>query len=88
MSIISVRLNTDEELLLKKVADFEGVGLSSYIKKIVFERLEEEYDLKVAENAYKTHVESNQKTYSFDSVIEELGIDLWLNIKLNFQKYL
>lgn len=76
MSIISVRLNTDEELLLKKVADFEGVGLSSYIKKIVFERLEEEYDLKVAENAYKTHVELKQKTYSFDSVIEELGIDL------------
>lgn len=76
MSIISVRLNTDEELLLKKVADFEGIGLSSYIKKIVFERLEEEYDLKVAENAYKTYVESNQKTYSFDSVIEELGIDL------------
>ncbi|MGL4902483.1 MAG: type II toxin-antitoxin system RelB family antitoxin [Cetobacterium sp.] len=60
----------------KKVADFEGVGLSSYIKKIVFERLEEEYDLKVVENAYKTHVKSNQKTYSFDSVIEELGIDL------------
>lgn len=76
MSIISVRLNTDEELLLKKVADFEGVGLSSYIKKVVFERLEEEYDLKVAENAYKAHVESNQKTYSFDTVIEELGIDL------------
>lgn len=76
MSIISVRLNTDEELLLKKIADFEGIGLSSYIKKIVFERLEEEYDLKVAENAYKTHIELNQKAYSFDSVVEELGIDL------------
>ncbi|MGL5050241.1 MAG: DUF6290 family protein [Fusobacteriaceae bacterium] len=38
--------------------------------------MEEEYDLKVAQNAYKTHVESNQKTYSFDSVLEELGIDL------------
>lgn len=34
MSIISIRLNTDEELLLKKVADFEEIGLSSYIKKI------------------------------------------------------
>lgn len=34
MSIISIRLNTDEELLLKKVADFEEIGLSSYIKKL------------------------------------------------------
>ncbi|MGL5412029.1 type II toxin-antitoxin system RelB family antitoxin [Cetobacterium sp.] len=76
MSVISVRLNNDEETLLKKVADFEGIGLSSYIKKIVFERLEEEYDLKLAENAYKIHTESNQKTYSFESVVEELGIDL------------
>ena len=76
MSVISVRLNNDEETLLKKVADFEGIGLSSYIKKIVFERLEEEYDLKLVENAYKFHTESNQKTYSFESVVEELGIDL------------
>ncbi|MGL4865037.1 type II toxin-antitoxin system RelB family antitoxin [Cetobacterium sp.] len=76
MSVISVRLNNDEETLLKKVADFEGIGLSSYIKKIVFERLEEEYDLKLTENAYKIHAESNQKTYSFESVVEELGIDL------------
>ncbi|MCJ8342134.1 MAG: hypothetical protein MJH09_04675 [Cetobacterium sp.] len=30
----------------------------------------------MAENAYKTHIESNKKTCSFDSVIEELGIDL------------
>lgn len=76
MSVISVRLNDEEETLLKKVADFEGMGLSSYIKKIVFERLEEEYDLKLAENIYKVHTESNQKTHSFESVVEELGIDL------------
>ncbi|MGL4539224.1 MAG: type II toxin-antitoxin system RelB family antitoxin [Cetobacterium sp.] len=76
MSVISVRLNNDEETLLKKVADFEGIGLSSYIKKIVFERLEEEYDLKLAENAYKIHTASNEKTYSFESVVDELGIDL------------
>lgn len=76
MLVISVRLNNDEEKLLKKAADFEEIDLSSYIKKIVFERLEEEYDLKLAENAYKVYTESNQKTHSFKSVVEELGIDL------------
>ncbi len=76
MSIISIRLNNDEKTLLKKVADFEEIDLSSYIKKIVFEKLEEEYDLKLAENAYKIHTESNQKTHSFESVVEELGIDI------------
>ncbi len=76
MSVVSVRLSADEENLLKKMANFEGIGLSSYIKKIAFERLEEEYDLKLAENIYKEHTESNAKTYSFESVVEELGIEL------------
>ena len=41
MSVISLRLNENEEKILREVADFEGIGLSSYLKKIIFERLEE-----------------------------------------------
>ena len=37
------------------------------------EKKEEEYDLQLAENTYKAHIESNQKTYSFESVLKELG---------------
>ncbi|WP_330112703.1 DUF6290 family protein (plasmid) [Cetobacterium somerae] len=64
MSVISVRLNDEEETLLKKVADFEGMGLSSYIKKIVFERLEEEYDLKLAKNIYIKFIQNLIKKHT------------------------
>lgn len=76
MSIISLRLNEKEEKLLKEFSTFEGLGVSSYIKKILFERLEDEYDIRCFEEAYNNHLESGKKTYSFDEVLEELGIEL------------
>ncbi len=75
MSVISLRLNEKEEKLLKEVSDFEGVGISSYIKKIIFEKLEDEYDIKLADKAYKNYIDSGMKTTSFDDLVKELGFD-------------
>ena len=75
MSFISLRLNEKEEKLLKEVSDFEGVGISSYIKKIIFEKLEDEYDIKLADKAYKNYIDSGMKTTSFDDLVKELGFD-------------
>lgn len=76
MSVISLRLNENEEKLLKEVSEFEGLGLSSYIKKIIFEKLEDEYDIKLADRAYKKHLSNGMKTTSFDDVVKELGLDI------------
>lgn len=75
MSIISLRLNDNEEKILREISEVEGMGLSSYIKKILFERLEDEYDIKLADKAYKNYLATNKKTTSFDDVIKELGFD-------------
>lgn len=75
MSIISLRLNENEEKILKEVSEFEGLGLSSYIKKIIFEKLEDEYDIKLADKAYKNYLATGKKTTSFDDVVKELGFD-------------
>ncbi len=75
MSIISLRLNEKEEKLLKEVSEFEGLGISSYIKKIIFEKLEDDYDIKLADNAYKNHLATGMKTTSFDDLVKELGFD-------------
>ncbi len=40
MSVISLRLNENEEKILKEISEFEGLGISSYIKKIIFEKLD------------------------------------------------
>ena len=75
MSVISLRLNENEEKLLKEVSEFEGIGISSYIKKIIFEKLEDEYDIKLADKTYKNHVSTGMKTTSFDDLVKELGFD-------------
>lgn len=75
MSVISLRLNDNEEKILREISEVEGMGLSSYIKKILFERLEDEYDIKLADKAYKNYLATNKKTTSFDDVIKELGFD-------------
>ncbi len=76
MSVISLRLNENEEKLLNEVAKFEGIGLSTYLKKIIFERLEDEYDLKIAEDAYEKFINSGKETRSLKEVAEKAGIEL------------
>ena len=49
MSIVSVRVNDDEMKVLNEFSKLYGCGVSSMIKRIVFERLEDEYDLKAFE---------------------------------------
>ena len=75
MSVISLRLNENEEKILKEISEFEGMGISSYIKKIIFERLEDEYDIKLADKAYKNYLATDKKTTSFDDLVKELGFD-------------
>lgn len=75
MSVISLRLNEKEENLLKEVATFEGLRLSTYLKKIIFERLEDEYDLKLAEKSYQEYLDSGKKSHSFKEVLAELGLE-------------
>ena len=45
MSVVSIRFNEEEEIL-KNYVKSKGLNLSQYIKNIIFEKIEEEYDLK------------------------------------------
>ena len=55
---------------LKEVAEFEGVSISDYVRNLINEKLEDMYDLKIAEEAHKEYVKSGKKTYSFDEVFK------------------
>ena len=68
--MISIRLNKNVENQLKEVAEFEGVSISDYVRNLINEKLEDMYDLKVAEEAHKEYVKSGKKTYSFDEVFK------------------
>ena len=68
--MISIRLNENVEKQLKEVAEFEGVSISDYVRNLINEKLEDMYDLKIAEEAHKDYVKSGKKTYSFDEVFK------------------
>ena len=68
--MISIRLSEKVENQLKEVAEFEGVSISDYVRNLINEKLEDMYDLKIAEEAHKDYVKSGKKTYSFDEVFK------------------
>ena len=53
MSVISVRLNDEEREVLENAARFYRCNLSTLIKRLTFEKLEDEYDMKAASDYLK-----------------------------------
>lgn len=69
--MLSIRLNENLEKDLKKVAKFEGLSVSDYVRNIIIEKLEDIYDLKVGEKALEEFNKGNKKTYSYDEVFNK-----------------
>lgn len=69
---ISMRVSEKEHKLIKEFADLYGMNTSEYIRKIVMERIEDEFDLKAYEEAEAEFLK-NPKTYSLQEVIESYG---------------
>ncbi|MDO4680459.1 MAG: DUF6290 family protein [Aerococcus sp.] len=72
MSVISLRLNKEEEALFKKYAQFEDKTLSELFKEALLEQIEDRYDLEDAYTALAAY-EQDPKTYSMEEVAQELG---------------
>lgn len=70
---ISLRLNDEDFLLIKKYAELKGMSVSELVRQSVLERMEEEYDLKAYEKAMQSFRE-DPVTYSLEEVEKELGL--------------
>ena len=72
MSTITVRLNSDEEKIYKKYAEFRNIPLSTLMKEALEEKIEDEIDLKSI-LAYEERLKNNEVEYvSFDDVKKRL----------------
>ncbi len=69
----SIRLTANERSLAESYAKLHSMSLGDAFKKALFEKIEDEYDINVADEAYREYV-SNPKTYSHDEVREMLDI--------------
>ena len=75
MSVVSIRFNDDEEEILKNYVKSKGLSLSQYIKNIIFEKIEEEYDLEVCKEYLKAKEEGTLVTIPFEEAIKEWDIE-------------
>jgi uncharacterized protein (DUF1778 family) len=68
--MISLRLNQEDENLIRQYAELNHMTLTDLIKNSVIEKIENEIDLKSFNKAMK----EMKKTYSFEEVKKELGL--------------
>ena len=71
--VISIRMTDEEKQLADAYAKINGVSLSEAIKRAYFEKIEDEYDIAVADAALREY-EKNPKTYTHEEIKKMLGL--------------
>ena len=71
--VVSIRMSDEEKQLAESYARLNGISLSEAIKKAYFEKIEEEYDIALADAALREY-EKNPKTYTLDELMRELDL--------------
>ena len=71
--VISIRMTEDEKRLAESYAKLHGMSLSEAIKRALFERIEDEYDIAVAEAALREY-EKDPKTYTHEEIMKMLDL--------------
>ena len=71
--VISIRMTEEEKKLADAYARLNGTTLSEAIKRAYFEKIEDEYDIALADAALREY-EKNPKTYTLEEVMKEFGL--------------
>lgn len=69
----SIRLTADERLLAESYAKIHSISLGEAFKRALFEQIEDEYDITIADEAYREYL-ANPKTYTHKEVKELLEL--------------
>ncbi len=75
MAHVSLRVSEQEKNWMESYAKAHCLNLSDAIKQIFFEKLEDEYDLKIIEEHENDKKNGKVRYYSLDEVKKELGLD-------------
>ena len=70
----SIRLTEEEKALASSYAKLHSMSLGEAFKKALFERIEEEYDIAVANEAYEDLVKDGEKSSPITDLWEELDL--------------
>lgn len=70
----SIRLTEQEKLIADSYAKMHSLSLGEAFKKALFERIEDEYDIAVAEEAHAEYVSSGKKSRPISDLWKELDL--------------
>lgn len=70
----SIRLSDEERKLAESYSKLHSLSLGEAFKQALFEKIEDEYDIVVANEAYEEYVQSGKKSRPIEELWEELEI--------------
>ena len=68
----SIRLTNEEKALAESYAKIHAISVGEAFKRALFERIEDEYDLAAADEAYANYVKSGYKSTPIEEFWREL----------------
>lgn len=72
MTVISLRIDTQEDKLIKEYAKANNISVSALFRNSVLEKIEDEIDLGLYNQAMMEH-KSNPQSISFEDMLKELS---------------
>ena len=74
MPHVSLRVTEQEKTWMESYAKVQGINLSEAIKEAFFEKLEDEYDLKIIREYEEEKINGNVSYYSHEEIGKMLGL--------------
>ena len=70
----SIRLSTEEKALAESYAKLHAMSLGEAFKKALFEQIEDEYDITVANEAYAEYEKGGKKSTPISELWKDLDL--------------
>ena len=70
----SIRLNDEERRLVDSYAKLCGISVGEAFKQALFEKIEDEYDITVGNDAYQEYLNGGKKSAPIDKLWKELDL--------------
>lgn len=70
----SIRLTAEEKALAESYAKVHAISVGDAFKRALFERIEDEYDIAVAKDAYNEYVKNGSRSRPISELWGELDL--------------
>ncbi len=70
----SIRLSESERQLANSYAKLHAMSMAEAFKKALFEKIEDEYDISIAEQSYEEYIKNDKKSKPISDLWDDLNL--------------